>query len=184
MTTSPGAASHNSAHRRQASAQTAQLRPHSGEFLAIKSTPVPHSVTQSSRASIWFALSFSPPSARQCPSVMRHVVRHSVQASMQAFMFIAVLLLDRRQNHLSPFTIISDGPELGAASETTQSEACFVLCGILLDQKCQFGGEQSRSTPRKSTATGSEFPCSVFAKCDQKTKLGKMASRCDHFIEM
>jgi erythromycin esterase-like protein len=32
--------------------------------------------------------------------------------------------------------------------------------------------------------TGSGFPCSVFAKCDQKTKLGKMASRCDHFIEM
>jgi two-component system CheB/CheR fusion protein len=33
-------------------------------------------------------------------------------------------------------------------------------------------------------ATGSGFPCSVFAKCVQKTKLGKMASRCDHFIEM
>jgi hypothetical protein len=33
-------------------------------------------------------------------------------------------------------------------------------------------------------STGSGFPCSVFAKCDQKAKLGKMASRCDHFIEM
>jgi transposase len=33
-------------------------------------------------------------------------------------------------------------------------------------------------------STGSGFPCSVFAKCDEKTKLGKMASRCDHFIEM
>jgi hypothetical protein len=162
MTTSPGAASHNSAHRRQASAQTAQLRPHSGEFLAIKSTPVPHSVTQSSRASIWFALSFSPPSARQCPSVMRHVVRHSVQASMQAFMFIAVLLLDRRQNHLSPFTIISDGPVLGAASETTQSEACFVLCGILLDQKCQFGGDSPdrRLENRRLLVAGFHVRCS------------------------
>jgi hypothetical protein len=48
-------------------------------------------------------------------------------------------------------------------------------------------GATARAIMRRKgvrVATGSGFPCSVFAKCDQKTKLGKMASRCDHFIEM
>jgi hypothetical protein len=121
MTSSRGAASHNSAQRRQASAQTAQLRPHSADSRAIKSTPVAQSVAQSSSALICGALPYSPPSLRQCASVMRHIVRHSVQASMQGFMFIAVLQpVGDRSFQLAP--TICDGLALRAGSETTQSE--------------------------------------------------------------